>query len=172
MQSTERGYIIRDARPDELDAVSEVIRSAYRQYESDYPAESWPRWIEMIGEVGGHAERAEIIVAERDGDVIGTVTFYPDAALSGQGAWPPGSAGMVRLAVAPVSRGAGVGRALVEECLRRTRQRGIETIALHTTEWMAVARAMYERMGFVRVEEYDFHTRTGVVGLGYELKLT
>ena len=45
----------------------------------------------------------------------------------------------------------------MDECLRRSRQLGAHTLGLHTTELMAVARGMYERMGFLRVPEYDFH---------------
>jgi hypothetical protein len=37
---------------------------------------------------------------------------------------------------------------------------------------MAVARPMYERMGFYPVPEFDFHTRSGVVGLGYRYDFT
>lgn len=169
---TRQAIQIRDARPDELEAISDVIRSAYQQYQKDYPPESWPRWIEMIGDVSGHSKKAEIIVADREGQVVGTVTFYADAALSGQGDWPAGSAAFVRLAVRPGSRGGGIGRALTQECIRRARERGMATIALHTTEWMEVARAMYERMGFVRDESFDFHTRTGIVGMGYRLELS
>jgi len=74
---------------------------------------------------------------------------------------------VVRLAVLPAARGLGIGGALIEECLRRARESGATTLALHTTEWMTVARAMYERMGFLRAPEFDFYPRSGVVGLGY-----
>jgi ribosomal protein S18 acetylase RimI-like enzyme len=73
--------------------------------------------------------------------------------------------------VPPDQRGAGVGRSLVEEAMRRCRERGVKTLALHTTVWMDVARNMYERMGFVRVQSFDFHPRPGVIGMGYKLDL-
>jgi ribosomal protein S18 acetylase RimI-like enzyme len=95
------------------------------------------------------------------------VTFYADGSRSRQGEWPPGWAGILRLAVPPACRGGGIARGLIEECLRRCRARGIATVALHTTTWMAVARAMYERIGFVRTPAFDFFPRPGVVGMGY-----
>jgi hypothetical protein len=37
---------------------------------------------------------------------------------------------------------------LTEECIRRARARGARAVGLHTTTFMAVARAMYERSGW------------------------
>jgi hypothetical protein len=37
---------------------------------------------------------------------------------------------------------------------------------------MAVSRGMYERMGFVRDPSFDFHTRSGVLAMGYRLDLS
>ena len=65
----------------------------------------------------------------------------------------------------------GIGRALMEECLRRCRDSATRTVGLHTTEQMAVARDMYERMGFVRVPAFDFHPAPGVVVMAYRLDL-
>jgi ribosomal protein S18 acetylase RimI-like enzyme len=59
----------------------------------------------------------------------------------------------------------------MDECVRRCRERGIATIGLHTTETMDIARRMYERMGFVRVPEFDFHPAPGVVVMAYRLDL-
>jgi ribosomal protein S18 acetylase RimI-like enzyme len=182
---------IRNARHDELEALGALVQASYAEFEPGYPPESWQRYYTMLGEVAAHFERSEIIVAERvpspaghsatdrasapgAGDspaLVGTVTFYPDGSLSGQGEWPHGWAGVLRLGVLPGYRGLGLGRALVDECVRRCHQRGIETLALHTTEWMAVARGMYERMGFQRDPAFDFIPRSGVYAFGYKLRL-
>ena len=47
----------------------------------------------------------------------------------------------------------------------------VPTLGLHTTEKMSVARGMYERMGFVRVPEFDFHPAPQVVVMAYRLDL-
>jgi ribosomal protein S18 acetylase RimI-like enzyme len=161
----------RNAREDELDALSTLIRAAYVEFESSCPPAVWPRYFDLVGETRDLPAAAELIVAERDGVVVGCVTFYAAGAQSGQGAWPEGWAGILRLAVPPEQRGTGVGRSLVEEAMRRSRERGVTTLALHTTVWMDVARNMYERMGFVRVQSFDFHPRPGVIGMGYKLDL-
>jgi hypothetical protein len=43
---------------------------------------------------------------------------------------------------------------------------------LHTTQLMAVARTMYERMGFTRVPEHDFSPVPGFHVMAYRLPLT
>jgi len=163
--------VIREARPSEAETVGRLVQAAYAQYESSYPAGAWKRYFEMLGRMDGHFEKAQVLIAEMGGRLAGSVTFYPDGSLSGQGEWPPRWAGMLRLAVLPEHRGRGVGRALVEECIARCRKLGIETLGLHTTEWMDVARGMYERMGFVRDQSFDFVPRAGVYAFGYRLDL-
>ena len=73
---------------------------------------------------------------------------------------------------APIRRGRGIGRLLTEECIRRARAAACPAIGLHTTELMAVARAMYERMGFVRAPERDFHPIPEIRVMGYRLNLS
>jgi ribosomal protein S18 acetylase RimI-like enzyme len=78
---------------------------------------------------------------------------------------------VLRLAVLPEARGLGLGRRLTEECIRRCRELGIKVLALHTTDWMPVAKAMYERMGFVRDASFDFVPRSGIYAYGYRLNV-
>ena len=116
---------------------------------------------------------AEQLVAEHDGAIVGTVLLYPPRRMqvsrseSLEMPWPE-----VRLlAVAPAARGRGVGAALMQECLRRVRRAGGRVLSLHTTDLMQTAVRMYERMGFVRAPELDFHPAPGVTVKGYRLDL-
>jgi ribosomal protein S18 acetylase RimI-like enzyme len=168
---TKDSLCLRDARPDEFDAVARLLRDAYRQYEKFMPAEAWRHYLRDIMDVRSRLDVAELIVAEVDGELAGTVTLYPRAAGSTVEGWPEGWAGVRLLAVHPSCRGRGIGRALMDECTRRCRERGIRTIGLHTTVMMEVARGMYERMGFVRVPEYDHHPRPDIVVIAYRLDL-
>jgi GNAT superfamily N-acetyltransferase len=80
-----------------------------------------------------------------------------------------GRLGRRTAAVLPSHRGNGVARALMDEVVRRCREAGIGTLALHTTDFMAVAKSMYERMGFVRDDSFDFVPRSGIHAYGYVL---
>ena len=170
-QPIEERLRIRDARVEELDQVALLIRDAYQEYQASFPPEVWEGYARDIMDVRGRLDISELIVAENAGGLVGAVTFYPNATPSDQGGWPPGWTGIRLLAVHPDARGMGVGRVLMDECLLRSRLRGARTLGLHTTELMAVARGMYERMGFVRVPEFDFHGASGLVVMAYRLDL-
>ena len=170
-EATGEQPLVRDARTEELDQVALLMRDAYQQYQEALPPGMWEGYARDIMDVRSRLGFSELIVAEQGGGVVGAVTFYPNASKSEQEGWPPGWAGVRLLAVHPDARGLGIGRALMDECLRRSRQRAVLTLGLHNTEIMSVARGMYERMGFVRVPEFDFHPGTGMVVMAYRLDL-
>ena len=162
---------LREASSDELDEVSELIRDAYLEYQNHFPPERWEGYVRDMMDVRSRLGVADLIVAEVAGRLLGAVTFYPEASHSEREGWPAGWAGVRLLAVRPDARGLGIGKALMDECLRRCRQRAVPTLGLHTTEPMNVARGMYERMGFVRTPEYDFQRDRGLVVMAYRLDL-
>jgi ribosomal protein S18 acetylase RimI-like enzyme len=169
-----RSVLIRDAREDELGAVSALMQAAYVPYFEDVPAEQHDvidGYLQDIGDVWSRLGDAELIVAEDDGRPVGAVTFFPDGTRAENGGWPHGWAGIRLLAVVPQARRRGIGRALTEECLRRARVKGVPAVGLHTTDFMAVAKGMYERMGFERVPEHDFHPDSGTHVIAYRLPL-
>ena len=152
------------------------MRDAYQEYRAAFPAQVWEGYLRDLMDVRSRVGVSELIVAERGrpeegGRLVGAVTFYPDASQSERERWPSGWAGLRLLAVHPEARGMGIGRVLMDECLRRSRQLGVPTLGLHTTEMMSVARGMYERMGFVRVPEFDFHPTPQIVVVAYRLDL-
>ena len=167
----DKHLLLREARSDELDNVSLLIRAANQQYENFLPPEAWKFYLKDMMDVRSRLHKSQLIVAELDGQLAGTVTLHLDAEHSSLEGWPNGWAGIRLLAVHPTYRGRGIGRALMEECIRRCRKQGIATIGLHTTEMMDVARRMYEKMGFVRVPELDVHPGPGVVVMAYRLDL-
>jgi ribosomal protein S18 acetylase RimI-like enzyme len=162
---------IRDARPGELDEVAQVLKAAYRQYAPNLPPERWAAYLENIMDVRSRLDAADLIVAEVNGRIAGSVTLYLKPSGAAEEGWPPGWAGIRLLGVHPDFRGMGIGKALVKECIRRSREKGLVAIGLHTSEMMAVAVNIYEQLGFVRVPEYDFHPAPEVVVMAYCLRL-
>ncbi len=162
--------MVRDARPGDLDALSALIRDSYEEYRGSIPEWVWQSYAQDITDVAHRLEAGEVIVAEMQGRLVGTISFYPDGRRSDEG-WPEGWASLRVLAVHPDCRGLGVGRRLMEECFRRCREKGIPTVGLHTSKLMAIAREMYRRMGFQRVPQFDFHPAPEVVVEAYRLDL-
>jgi ribosomal protein S18 acetylase RimI-like enzyme len=161
---------LRNARLDELEEVAGVMVAAYRQYAPLMPSDYWEQYVRNIADVRSRLDTAELIVAEEEGRVLGAVTFYPDGSRSREG-WPEGYSSIRLLAAHPAARGLGLGRILTEECVRRSRLLGVRYVGLHTTGFMAVAKSMYERMGFQRVPEYDVIPIPDLVVLAYRLEL-
>ncbi len=166
-----RRLIIRNAHPDELNEVSLLLRDAYLQYENFIPSERWKQYLNDITDVKSRLGDSDLIVAELDHRLAGSITLYLDGSQSFPEAWPKGWAVVRLLAVRPEYRGQGIGRALMDDCISRCRQAKVAAIGLHTTEAMNVARQMYERMGFVRFPESDFHPVPSVTVMAYSLQL-
>jgi GNAT superfamily N-acetyltransferase len=149
------GLILRDAHADELAAIAELLLASYAQYETAFPPPVWETYRQEIAAVRSRSSSGELVVAALDAEPMGTVTFYPSAALDGH-AWPAGVASFRLLAVHPSARRLGVGRLLVQECVRRARRCGASFLGLHTAFFMVAAVRIYEAMGFVRTPEHDF----------------
>jgi predicted N-acetyltransferase YhbS len=165
------GLRIRDARPADRDAIRALTLQAYEQYATLMEPDAWAGLSDAI-QAGLEAKGAERIVAEWEGRLLGCVALFPPAAdaypdETGPASWPV----LRLLAVAPEARGAGVGQALVEECVRRARRMGASELGLHTSRSMAAAIRMYRRIGFVRAPDHDFQPPGAELVEGYRLPL-
>jgi predicted N-acetyltransferase YhbS len=109
---------LRDAGTADHATVRAVITAAYRQYQVAMPPGAFEVYLADLLDLDHRANSGSVIVAERAGRVVGTVTYYDNAAIQGLG-WPSGWAGLRALAVDPAARGLGIGRRLMQECFRR-----------------------------------------------------
>jgi ribosomal protein S18 acetylase RimI-like enzyme len=146
--------VIRDASLDELEAVEELVKAAYREFKPLMPETAWGGWMASI-EAAIRSPSGMLLVAEEGGRILGAVKFFPDAAQAAMGKWPPGTALMRILAVKPGTRNQGLGTLLTREALNRARRLKIPTIFLYTGTFMAAARHLYEKLGFRRAPEFD-----------------
>src|SRR6476469_3949722 len=115
---------IRPARARELREIAALFAPAlepYRGSGSDWILD--PYLAELV-DVRPRFGKAEVLVAERDGRIVGTIAFYGDVRHEGWSNLPAGWAGFRALAVHPRTRGAGIGKALVRRCIERTRDVG------------------------------------------------
>ena len=146
---------IRPARNSELDEIAGLFAPALAPYRGGVQDWILDAYLAELVDVRPRFEEAEVLVAEHDECIVGTIAFYPDVRLEGWSNLPAGWAGFRALAVAPRRRGTGIGQALVRRCIQRTREIGAETLGIHTISLLSDAVSLYQRLGFVRCPEFD-----------------
>lgn len=162
------GLLVRPARPDEHDAVGALTAAAYLTDGHNSPTDGY---VDVLRDARTRALNGELLVAvTAAGQLLGTVTLARHgselAHLAG-----PGEAELRMLATDPAARGRGVGRALVEAAIERTRRGGGAGVVLCTLPRMLVAQRLYERMGFQRDPALDRTPLPGLTLLAYRLEL-
>jgi GNAT superfamily N-acetyltransferase len=162
-----RTFEIREARPAEYEAVGEICVLAYGALEGETDL----GYFSELRNVAGRAVLVDVLVAaERDGALLGTVTYVPGPGPLAESERED-EAGFRMLAVAPWAQGRGVGRALVEACIARARADGKAGLAIYTRPSMKMAHRLYEAMGFHRDKASDWEFEPGEWLWGYRIRL-
>jgi GNAT superfamily N-acetyltransferase len=149
------GPVVRRANADELDAVAALFAPGLAPYRGTDADPLLDAYLVDLEDIQPRFEVAEVYLALDGGRAVGSVSFYPDVRLEGWSNFPAGWTGFRALVVHPDARGSGIGRALLETCIARTRAVGAPVLGLHTIELLADAVRLYERLGFVRCPEFD-----------------
>lgn len=105
-------------------------------------------------------------IAEREGEIVGCVFLVAHTERKGV-------ARLRLLLVEPHARGMGIGRRLIQECVRFATSSGYRTVTLWTNSVLDSARHLYEQEGFELVEE-EVHDTFGkeLVGQTWEIALS
>ena len=163
---------IREAKPDELETVGEIRVAAYL---ADGFLSAGSAYVPRLRALGADGD-GDVLVAVRQGadgtgrdQILGTVMIC---------GWPGGElvrsadeAEVRALAVAPHSRGAGIGRKLVSAVIERARGSGVRYLVLASLPEMVTAHHLYGQAGFTRLPERDWAPMPGVSLLAFGLRL-
>jgi GNAT superfamily N-acetyltransferase len=156
---------IRPALPEEYDAVGELTVDAYSHdgyVRGDYAM--------TLRAAADRAAKAELWVAADSSGLLGTVTYCPVGSVYREiGLDDEGEFRM--LGVAGRARGLGVGTALTERCIERTRELGLHRLVMSSATYMTTAHRIYERLGFVRIPDRDWSPIAGVDLFAFALDL-
>jgi putative acetyltransferase len=133
-----RDYTLTDAEP-----VLALITSVLTAYGFSPDIGGLHRDLELVGQ-RYLRDRADFWVAEQDGVLVGTVAVRPKDEVTCE---------LKRLYVNPAARGHGIGQALYMHAEAFARSAGYEKMWLDSSRRFTQARRLYERNGFVLVEE-------------------
>ncbi|WP_043932065.1 GNAT family N-acetyltransferase [Bacillus sp. EB01] len=164
---------IRDAKKEELPLIREQRLASYEEHSGKIPADHWKALKKAISSEADQQQGVELIVAELNGEIAGSVALFPAKSDAYEGQLDELEHPEIRvLAVEKAFRGKGVGKALVLECIERARAKGHGAIGLHTGSFMGDAMKLYEGLGFERQPEFDFEPADdGIIVKAYQLKL-
>ncbi len=157
-------YLLRDPQAGDMGWVIHRHGALYAQeygWNADFEALVAEVVAKYIRDFDPSRERSWI--AEKDGAVVGSVFLVQHTA---------DVAKLRLLYVEPGARGFGIGKRLVQECIRYAKQLGYKKLILWTNSILVGARGIYQNAGFKLTEEEPHHSfGKDLVGETWELLL-
>ena len=143
---------VRPVRPDEYETAGALVEAAYSaggllDNDRGYGAH--------VRDVAGRVGAVPVLVAVRDGRIVGSVTVTPHGSGHSELA-REGEVEFRYLGVAPEAWGTGVASALVDAVEAQAAGSGADRLVLCVISDNVAAEAVYERMGFTRMPDRDW----------------
>jgi GNAT superfamily N-acetyltransferase len=155
-------FTVRNARPGEFVELGQLMVQVYSQLEGFPKQHEQPNYYKMLANIGELTNKPEtelLVAVSPDNKIAGGVVYFSDMQYYGSGGLATkeqNASGFRLLAVDPLIRGKGIGKNLVNECIKKAKARNHGQVIIHSTKAMQPAWNMYEAIGFKRSEELDF----------------
>ena len=139
-------------------AIADVLFAAFSQFEHDYTTEAFAIVTPPVEAVATRFVEGPIWVAERDGQVVGTVSVTTE----------PEGMYIRSMAVQPDAQGLGIGHRLLDAVGEYFQSSELDRIFLYTTYFVPGAKEMYAKHGFKWVRDTAAEEWYGTPGLEME----
>jgi DNA-binding MarR family transcriptional regulator/N-acetylglutamate synthase-like GNAT family acetyltransferase len=149
-KTSKEPYMLRTHQPGDMGWVVHRQGLLYWEeygYNEDFEALCAKIVAEFILNFDPKRERCWIV--EREGEIVGSVFLVRHSRDAAQ---------LRLLLVEPAARGMGIGKRLVEECIRFARQAGYRKITLWTQSELRAARHIYRKTGFSLMRKKAHHS--------------
>ena len=155
MQHNDLNY--RSADADDINGMKILAARSWAQFEQELSEEHWNKlnsslvnenmYLSLIGQAAG------FVCVQSDERIAGMAFLVPNG--NPTEIYDKDWCYIRMVSVDPGCSGMGIGRRLTELCIKQARKNGETTIALHTSEMMAAARHIYEKLGFRILKEIE-----------------
>jgi len=128
-------------------AMANILRTSLEEFNLNIPGtayfdESTDRLFQSF-----QIENSAYFVAEENGEIIGGAGIYPTNGL------PNDTVELVKMYMSSASRGKGIGKMLMLECIAFAKESGYKNIYLETLPELSAAVSAYEKLGFISLND-------------------
>ena len=141
-------YAIRDARPEDMPRVLELIKELARFEKEEAAVEVSPE--ELVRDGFGENELFHCFVAEVDNEIEGMALVYPRYST-----WKGPAVHLEDLIITEKVRGNGLGTALLDTVIKYGHELGVKRICWEVLDWNEPAIDFYEKKGAKVLRDWD-----------------
>ncbi len=149
--------IYRQATLDDFEQLKSLGVESYSEFSEVLTSSNWNKmnsFLESNENLTKLIEQSTVFVCENDTNIIGMIYLVPSG--NPTELFEENWSYIRFLGVNTAFRGNGIGKVLTYLCITHAKETNGNYIALHTSEFMDSARAIYEKKGFRKTKEIEF----------------
>lgn len=134
---------IRTIEPGDNKAIAGIIRRTLEEFGANHPGTVYyDSTTDALYELFSSTEGAVYFIAEKEGSLVGGGGIFPSPGLPGD------TCELVKMYLLPEVRGIGLGKRIIEACIRFATDTGYRNIYIETMPELKQAMNTYEKFGF------------------------
>lgn len=136
-------FMVRMLQPADNAAIAAIIYQTLEEFGANKPGTVYyDPTTNALYELFQAAPGSAYFIAERKGKIVGGGGIYPSAGL------PDTTCELVKMYLLPEARGIGLGKKIIEACIRFAKEQGYQNIYIETMPELQQAMKTYEKFGF------------------------